>query len=295
MTIDIMMPFYGRIDHFKLAVESVLAQTSDDWRLVILDDVYPDLSAGEWAAAIDDPRVTYLRNEVNLRPSGNYVKAVTLMQTEFAVIMGCDDIMHPRYVERVSELIAQFPTADVIQPGVEVIDEDGNAHRPLADRVKAVYRPRGDGARQVSGEELALGLLRGNWTYFPSLCWRVSELAEHGFRLDLDVVQDLAMLTDITANGGSLVLDDDVVFSYRRHSGSVSAKTGPDGSKFAQERQLFGDASRVMRALGWNRAARAADLHLSSRLNALNEVPKALRARSLAGTKSLARHVFGGN
>ena len=147
----------------------------------------------------------------------------------------------------------------------------------------------------MSGEELALGLLRGNWTYFPSLCWRVTELAAHGFRLDLDVVQDLAMLLDITMNGGSLVVDEDVVFSYRRHSGSVSAKTGPDGSKFAQERQLFRDADRAMRALGWNRAARAARVHLSSRLNALNEVPKAVRARSLDGGKALARHVFGGN
>lgn len=291
-----MMPFYGRIDHFKLAVDSVLAQTSDDWRLVILDDVYPDVSAGEWAAAIDDPRVTYLRNETNLRPSGNYRKAVSLTRTEFVVIMGCDDIMHPRYVERVAELIARFPEADVIQPGVEVIDEDGNAHRPLADRVKVFYRPSGSGAREVSGEELALGLLRGNWTYFPSLCWRASELAEHEFRLDLDVVQDLAMLLDITVAGGSLVVDDEeIVFSYRRHSGSVSAKTGPDGSKFAQERRLFGESARTMRALGWTRAARAATVHLSSRLNALNEIPKAVRARSLDGGKALARHVLGGN
>jgi glycosyltransferase involved in cell wall biosynthesis len=295
VTIDIMMPFYGRIDHFKLAVESVLAQSSDDWRLVILDDVYPDESAGRWAQAIDDPRVTYLRNETNLRPSGNYRKAVSLMQTEFAVVMGCDDVMHTRYVERVAELIDQFPGADVIQPGVQVIDDDGGVHRPLADRVKAVYRPRGSGPRVLAGEEFAVSLLRGNWTYFPSLCWRVSELRRHEFRLDLDVVQDLAMLIDIAAAGGSLVVDDDVVFSYRRHAGSVSAKTGPDGSKFAQERTLFGEADRALSARGWHRAARAARVHLSSRLNALNEVPKAIRAGSLDGGKALARHVFGGN
>ena len=54
MTLDIMMPFYGRIDHFKLAVQSVLDQTSPDWRLVIVDDVYPDLSAGEWARSSAD-------------------------------------------------------------------------------------------------------------------------------------------------------------------------------------------------------------------------------------------------
>src|SRR6476661_2974892 len=100
-----MMPFYGRVDHFKQAVESVLAQTSSDWRLVIVDDVYPDPEPGRWAQALGDPRVTYLRNEVNLRPSRNYQKCVGLMQTEFAVLMGCDDVMLPNYVARVHELI----------------------------------------------------------------------------------------------------------------------------------------------------------------------------------------------
>lgn len=292
MTIDIVMPFYGRIDHFKLAVESVIAQSDPDWRLIILDDVYPDLSAGEWARSLDDPRIEYLRNDVNLRPSRNYRKGVTLVRTEFVTIMGCDDVMLPGYVARVAELIRRFPDADIIQPGVEVIDEDGALHRPLADRVKGWYRPAGPRPRSVEGEELAVSLLRGNWTYFPSLCWRASELARHGFRVDLDVVQDLAMLLEITLAGGSLVVDDQIVFQYRRHAGSVSAKTGPDGSKFAQERTLFRDVEARLREHGWNRAARAARIHFSSRMNAASELPK---ARTSAGLAALTRHVFGGN
>lgn len=290
-----MMPFYGRIDHFKLAVQSVLAQTNPDWRLVIVDDVYPDLSAGEWARSIDDPRVTYIRNEKNLRPSLNYRRCVELMESEFAVLMGCDDVMLPGYVQRVTELIASFPDVSIIQPGVSTIDSDGAASRPLPDRVKSWYRFGGTGAREYSGEELATSLLRGNWTYFPSLCWRVSELRKYEFRLDLDVVQDLAMLLDITKGGGSLVLDDAVVFAYRRHSGSVSAVTGFDGSKFAQERTLFGEADRDLSRLGWKRGARAARVHLTSRLNALSGLPGAVRSGNRSGRQALLRHVLGGN
>lgn len=293
MTLDIMMPFYGRFDHLKLAVESVLRQTDPDWRLVVVDDVYPDRAPGEWVAALGDDRVTYIRNEVNLRPSRNYIKCVGLMQTDFAVMMGCDDVMLPDYVARVKHLIAQFPDASVIQPGVVVIDGEGNRYAPLADRVKRRYRLRGRGAREYAGEPLAASLLRGNWTYFPSLCWRVAELREHGFRTDLDVVQDLAMLLEITKSGGALVLDDEVVFEYRRHSTSVSAVTGPDGSKFAQERILFAEAERDCRALGWQKAARAARNHLTSRLNALSEIPSAVKARNSAGRRALTRHVFG--
>jgi glycosyltransferase involved in cell wall biosynthesis len=288
-----MMPFYGRFDHFKLAVESVITQTDRDWRLVIVDDVYPDLEPGLWAQSLGDERITYIRNEENLRPSRNYRKCVSLMETDFAVLMGCDDVMRPNYVSRVKELIRRFPDASVIQPGVRTIDSDGAASRPLADRMKAFYRLPGSGPRTATGEVLAVSLLRGNWTYFPSLCWRVSALKEHGFRLDLDVVQDLAMLFEITKGGGILVVDDEVCFDYRRHGTSVSAVTGPDGSKFRQELTFFGEAARDSAALGWPKAARVAKRHLSSRLNALTELPGAIRAGNANGRRSLWKHIFG--
>lgn len=287
-----MMPFYGRFDHFVEAVNSVLAQRDPDWRLVIIDDGYPDPAPGRWAQAIDDPRVTYLRNEVNLRPSRNYNKAITLARNPFMVMMGCDDVMLPGYVARVTELMTRFPDAAIIQPGVAVIDENGTATRPLPDRVKALYRPRGSRARELRGEALATSLLRGNFTYFPSLVWRTSEL-EGGFRTDLDVVQDLAMLVQITQRGGTLVLDESTEFTYRRHSTSVSAVTGPDGSKFRQERTLFREVEAQAVALGWNRAARAARNHLTSRLNALTELPGAIVSRNAVGRSTLTRHVLG--
>jgi glycosyltransferase involved in cell wall biosynthesis len=287
-----MMPFYGRFDHFREAVESVLAQSDPDWRLVIVDDVYPDLAPGEWAKSLGDSRISYIRNEVNLRPSRNYIKCVGLMETEFSVLMGCDDVMLPGYVAKAKELIVAFPDASIIQPGVSVIDTDGAASDPLPDRVKRLYRFRGTGARSYSGEALATSLLRGNWTYFPSLCWRVSELREHGFRTDLDVVQDLAMLFEITKGGGSLVLDDEIVFNYRRHSASVSAVTGPDGSKFKQERTLFYEAAEACEALGWSKAARVARRYVSSRLNALSELPKAIKAGNGQGKRTLTQHIL---
>lgn len=289
--LEIMMPFWGSFEHFREAVQSVRDQEDQRWRLTIVDDVYPDLAPGEWAKSIDDPRIKYIRNEENLRPSRNYNKSIGLTESEFVVIMGCDDIMLPGYVRKVHELIAKYPDADIIQPGVSVIDEHGNPSLPLADRVKSWYRLGGKGDHQFRGERLALSLLRANWTYFPSLVWRSSRLAG-GFRTDLDVVQDLAMLFDIVRSGGSLVLDDEVVFNYRRHSRSVSAVTGHDGSKFRQERTLFYEAAIICRRLGWVRAARAAQRHRTSRLNALTELPRAIITGNSVGRHTLMRHIF---
>jgi len=36
---------------------------------------------------------------------------------------------------------------------------------------RRVYAPRVHGAKLFGGEELAVSLLRGNWMYFPAICW----------------------------------------------------------------------------------------------------------------------------
>jgi glycosyltransferase involved in cell wall biosynthesis len=293
MTFEILMPFYGSIDHFKLAVQSVIDQDDPDWGLTVVDDVYPDLAPGMWLEGLADSRITYIRNTKNLRPSRNYNKCLSLASSDFITLLGCDDIILPGYIRRVRELLAEFPTADILQPGVSVISESGRSILPLADTVKGWIRPHGKGPRVLEGEGLAASLLRGNWTYFPSLVWRTERLRNFGFRTDLDVVQDLAMLMQIVGAGGKLVLDDTTVFLYRRHASSVSSVTGPDGSKFMQERKLFQETTAAFQAFGWRKAARISRRHTLSRLNALTELPGAIKTNNTQGKSALIRHILG--
>jgi glycosyltransferase involved in cell wall biosynthesis len=293
VTLDIMLPFYGRFDHFREAVESVIAQTDPDWRMTVIDDVYPDRAPGEWLQSLGDDRITYVRNEHNLGTTGNFMKCVTLMTSERAVIMGCDDVMLPGYLERVNQLLAEYPTASIIQPGVDVIDQDGRVYLPLADRMKRMLRPRVTGTRVLGGQSLAANLLDGNWTYFPSLVWEVNLLKKFGFSETHAIVLDLLMLLDIVADGGTLVLDDQVVFRYRRHAESLSSSTLIDGSRFVDERELFNTQRERFGNLGWSKAKRAARRHLSSRLHALVKLPSAIVARDFAGAAVLTKHFFG--
>lgn len=289
----ILLPFWGRFDHFRIAVESVLAQTDENWRLTVVDDVYPDLAPGEWLQSLGDARIEYVRNPVNLGVSKNYLACVDRMQGEYSMLLGCDDRLLPGFLARVRQLIAEHPGVAIVQPGAEVIDADGTVVRPLVDRMKGMLRPRTDGPLVLQGERLAHSLLRGNWTYFPSLVWRVDLLRRYGFDPDLDVVQDLIMLLDITADGGVMVLDDDVQFQYRRHGSSVSSATAVDGSRFRQERTLFDAQRERFAALGWRRAASAARWHWFSRFNAVTRLPAAIAQRNGAGVRALTAHALG--
>ncbi|HEY8621579.1 MAG TPA: glycosyltransferase family 2 protein [Dermatophilaceae bacterium] len=297
MTVDVLLPYYGDVTMMKQAVESILGQTSPDWTLTVIDDGYPDESVPGYfgTLAAQDPRITYVRNEVNLGANGNYRKALTFVRHELAVVMGADDVMLKNYVETVVAAHQQFPSAQIIQPGVEVIDEHNQPGMGLIDRTKRLYAPRVNGLtgrRLLLGEPLAVSLMRGNWLYFPSICWRSDSLVATNFREGLNVVQDLALALDLIKAGGALVVDSSVCFQYRRHRESDSSWRALEGTRFIEEREFFTGMADEFEAIGWRRAARTARLHLSSRLNAATLLPKAWRTKQHQGVRNLRHHVL---
>ncbi len=42
MSIEILLPYHGDPEMFRQAVRSVLDQTVGDWRMLVLDDHYPE-------------------------------------------------------------------------------------------------------------------------------------------------------------------------------------------------------------------------------------------------------------
>ena len=293
MPFDIMMPFYGRIDHFRIAVQSVLDQTDHDWRLVVIDDHYPDTSAGEWLLGLGDERIEYVRHPANVGINANFQEAIDRSVADWFTIFGCDDALHPGYVRHMRHLAAAFPDAAMLHPGVRIIDEDGEPVRTIVDSAKALYRPKASTPIRLSGERLATSVTRGNWMNFPAVAWRGPLTRATGFRKGYEVVQDLALVLDLCEAGGSLVVDDTVEFDYRRHAGSVSSWKAVDGSRFREERTFFTELAGRFEARGWHKAARSARFHVSSRINALTRVPSAFAARDQAGARALVGHAFG--
>lgn len=294
MTIDVMLPYYGDVAMMKAAVDSILRQEDRDFRLTIVDDGYPDESLPAYFDGLvaADERVRYFRNEKNLGANGNYRKCLDLIDHEYTVIMGADDIMLPNYIATIRK---GFATAavDIVQPGVEVIDEHGVVYKPLGDKVKDFLRARtvGESSEAIlSGEPIAKSLITGDWLYFPSVAWRSSAIKGHSFRQQYDVVQDLALAMDIIMGGGKMLVSSTVCFQYRRHRESDSSIRALDGRRFAEERAFFDECVRDFRRLNWNDAAQAARLHISSRLHALTLAPKVVEKRMWPGLRKLMAH-----
>jgi glycosyltransferase involved in cell wall biosynthesis len=293
MKLDIFVPFWGDPQLLFETVQSVLAQANPNWNLTVVDDCYPDSSVGSYFDGLEDPRVTYIRNEQNQGITENYRTCVKLATEELVVLLGCDDVLHPNYVDVVFDAHARVPRAGIIQPGVQVIDEHGRIIKPLVDTVKRyVSAPRVSAVTELSGEKLAAGLLSGNWLYWPSLVFHREALLAVDFRDGLPIVQDLALVVDLTLAGTSLVYAPTLCFSYRRHSRSASAATLLDGSRFEGDREYAAIAAELMRVRGWRKAERAARTRWTSRAHALSLLPKAVRSSEPDAVKLVLRHAL---
>lgn len=294
MALDILLPYWGDPEYGKESIRSVLAQDCDDWRLTIVDDAYPDEDMAQWLRdlAASDERISYQRNETNLGVTGNFRKVLSLATQEYVTFFGCDDLLRPGYVRTMLDAARRFPGIDAVQPGVETIDDAGNVVEPLADRAKnLVFRPRVKRPTVLSGETLAASLLRANWAYFPAYTYRRETVLRHGFRDGFELVQDLALMIDMIAAGGRVLLIPDVVFAYRRHDESASNADLLNSPRFKGESEYYALAVELLEPLGWRRTVRAARAHLGSRLHAATLLPAAAKERDAKAALRLGRHL----
>lgn len=290
--LHILIAYWGDPAVLDATMASVLAQTDPRWRVTVVDDGCPDPTARDTYEGHPDSRIEYVRNEANLGIAGNFERCRTLARGRLAMFLGCDDLLHPHFVETVWRHHEQHPDVQMIQVGVQVIDESGEPAPGLADRVKAILRPRTPAPTVLGGERLATSLLCGDWLYWPSLVFRVDALAPRSFRADYPIILDLALVLDAVMDGGRLLVVPEVCFSYRRHEHSASSVSLLQGDRLADERRYFGEVAAALRARGWTRAARSARTHWTSRLHAVSLLPGALRSRSRTSVMRVLRHMW---
>lgn len=292
--IEILLPFYGDPEKMRSAVLSVLAQSDSRWRLTIVDDCSPGDDLAGWISTLEDERITYARNPARLGVAGNFNRCLALSRAGNLVVMGCDDLLAPDYMERMYAALARHPDAAAIHPQVQVIDGEGKPSRWAGDIVKRVLQPRGGPELVLRGEPFAARLMTGVWTYFPAICWNGDFLRRHRFRTEFETLLDVALLLELALEERDFVLTCDRTFLYRRHAASASSVAAATAERFEEERALLAQAVRRFDDRGWTRAGRAARRHATSRAHGLLLALSALfSAPNRGSAAALLRHAFG--
>ncbi len=113
MRFSILLPTRNRLEYLRLAVESVMRQSFEDWQIVISDNCSEQDVQG-YVSSLGDPRVLYRRTERPVAVTENWNRALALSEGEYVLMLGDDDAILDGYLERMDALARQFSSPDVV-------------------------------------------------------------------------------------------------------------------------------------------------------------------------------------
>ena len=125
--ITTVIPTFRRPAWLKRAVESVLAQTFTDFRILICDNA----SGDETEALVTDymrgdGRITYVKNSENVGPVNNMRQGVERVTTPYYSLLNDDDFLLPDFFERTLSQFRSHPQAGFVCAKTMVIDLSRN-------------------------------------------------------------------------------------------------------------------------------------------------------------------------
>jgi glycosyltransferase involved in cell wall biosynthesis len=110
--VSVVIASYNYAHFLPQALDSVLAQTLQDWECIVVDDCSTDNTAEVVAAySARDPRFRYIRNEANKGEAGSRNVGNAAASGEFIAVLDADDWWHPEKLERQIEAMKRRPGA----------------------------------------------------------------------------------------------------------------------------------------------------------------------------------------
>jgi glycosyltransferase involved in cell wall biosynthesis len=128
---------------FKLAVQSVFAQSFTNWELILMDDGSVDDSV-DFARSLRDPRVRLYSDGYSRNLNVRLNEMVGLANGRYFVRMDADDAMHPHRLERQLAALEHHGRSTVVGSAAYSMDRESNiiGMRPEPSRQKTGFSAR---------------------------------------------------------------------------------------------------------------------------------------------------------
>ena len=177
--VSIAMPVYNAMPFLRGAVQSIFAQTLDDWELLAVDDGSSD-GSWEYLQRIDDPRVRPVHLKRNYGATAAINRAIDMARGRWIARMDADDYILPERLEKQAAALTVDPRIDVLGTGSFVVDKELNlvsvrwaptSHEVIARWPSMYY-------------QLTFGALMGKTEWWKR--WRMDErIGIAGYEFDL--------------------------------------------------------------------------------------------------------------
>jgi len=204
-TVSVVIPTHERCGLLKEAVDSVFAQTFDDWELVIVDDASED-DTWQWLGTLSDPRIKKIRMESRSEQSTTRNTGLRAAIGEYVVSLDDDDMLESDALRIHVEAFRRYPDAIASIAGFSAFDEDGG-HKTC----RIVSRP--------ASRNIWLDILFG-WTATvgQSAIRRATIMSIGGWNEAFPRATDHEMWARLTRLGPA-ALSPEIALLYRVHGG----------------------------------------------------------------------------
>lgn len=124
--VSIGLPVRNGENFLEEAIESILAQTFEDFELLIGDNASTDATEEICQRyAVRDPRIRYVRNPENIGAHPNYNRLFGMSSGEYFKWAAHDDVCHPDFLLKCIEVLDRDPSVVLCYPRTRIIDEEG--------------------------------------------------------------------------------------------------------------------------------------------------------------------------
>ena len=266
VSITIAIPYYSGFSYFQAALQSALQQSISDNKILVVDNSADD-EVKAYVGSLGERRINYYKNPTNLGMIGNFNRCLNLASTELVVILHADDELDRDYCKSVQAAAKDYPEAVGFFCAATIIDEKGKRKFSFADYVKTWLIPSTKKVIKIEGDIGASSLMRGNYIFAPTLCFRKRRLGDRRFAEKWKQVLDLDLVTRVLLEGEHLVGLPQSRYRYRRHGGNATLQHTANLLRFDEEVQIYNELSVRFREKGWVRAADAARKKTMIKLN----------------------------
>jgi glycosyltransferase involved in cell wall biosynthesis len=127
--ISVVVPAYNAESTIAGTIDSVIAQSCDEWEMVICDDGSSD-STVDVVESYKDPRIRLIRGERSGLPAVGRNRALEVAQGEYVAFLDADDLWEPSKLEGQLDFFAKHPECGLVFTRFLGIDGEGNVVSP---------------------------------------------------------------------------------------------------------------------------------------------------------------------
>lgn len=222
--VSVIVPVYNHEKFIGITIESVLAQTYQNWELLIVDDCSTD---GSWEIiqeyAKGDQRIKAFRNNENKGLIPNWKFLIDNSKGEYIAFLEGDDFFYEENLRGKIKIFLKYPDLGMVYCNFNTVDETGNIitgdYRSF-QKIK-VYK------NELINPEEYLSSKYHLINSYGQIMIRRSVLEKIGYPRTLDPSEKVFLPSDWDFNfristQNKIYYSEDVLFAYRRHSNNNS-------------------------------------------------------------------------